>query len=151
MNISEYIKNDQTGIAEKYLASSQEVYAYLGIDLLSFDFDNVDNKLSFNFFADQKFQAHAEIVHGGIVASVCDTAMGVLGTVLVVSQKSVVFTATMNINYLKPMKTGLSYRVVAQVQSWKETRLVMSTTIENDRGETIVQSEAVFIQKHYEN
>lgn len=82
------------------------------------------------------------IVHGGITATLIDSAMGSLSNLLVPAGK-VVVTTQLNINYLAP-GTGESLKCIAKVEHKGSKTMVLSATVYRTDGKKVAQSSGSF-------
>ena len=148
MKLLELLKQKNQKISERYLKPSNGIYQYLGISFEEFEFDAGSEEVTFPFFAEEKLQAHPGIVHGGIVATLCDTGMGALAMILSVGDEKVVFTANMNVHYRTPMETRSTYQVTSRLISKEGSKLTLQVSILC--GEVLVaEAEGLFIQKPF--
>jgi len=144
----EALLKNNSKMSDVYLKSSKDIYQYLGISFSEFNFDRGAQTLTFPFFADEKFQAHPGIVHGGITATLCDTGMGVLGMIIASEKSNVVYTADMTVHYKAPMKVNNTYKIKARVVSELGDKLNLAISI-SDAEKVIAEAEALFIQKPF--
>jgi uncharacterized protein (TIGR00369 family) len=70
-----------------------------------------DGSVSGDFFADPKFQSYSGIVHGGIVATLLDSAM----TQCLLMENTAALTARLSIRYSLPIRTGSIVKVEARI------------------------------------
>jgi uncharacterized protein (TIGR00369 family) len=64
-----------------------------------------------NFFADPKFEGYSGIIHGGIVATLLDSAM----TQCLLMKNTPALTARLSIRYSLPIRTGSIVKVEARI------------------------------------
>lgn len=89
------------------------------------------------------------IAHGGVVATVHDEVMGILLAVnkkfgLAAAQSDTV-TAYLNVTYLKPVTTPQTVLASARFREVAGRKLFLETTIQDESGETLSKSEALWI------
>ncbi len=87
-------------------------------------------------------QGFAGIVHGGILASMVDDAMW-----HVIHQQDNDFpvTAELKIRYLQPARIGEALTVRGRLVSYRRRLMAASATIENSRGQLVVQAAGRFM------
>lgn len=90
------------------------------------------------------FQGYPGIVHGGIVASLVDEA---LGRVHMGSPENprFMFTAKINVNYRKPVPTEKPIRIVANAVKSKRRSATSICVIYGPDGELLAEAEAVLV------
>lgn len=101
--------------------------------------DGVRAVLSF----DRRLESYPGIIHGGILATVCDELMG---HVVHRETGSLVATSSMNIRYIAPVRTGHRYHGSATRRQGTPAQRTFRVTSEitNDEGEAMVIARAVF-------
>lgn len=70
-----------------------------------------DGSVSGNFFADQKFEGYSGIVHGGIIATLLDSAM----THCLLMKDIPALTGRLSIKYSTTIRTGVMVRLEARI------------------------------------
>lgn len=90
------------------------------------------------------FQGYPGIVHGGIVASLVDEALGRvhMGPA---DDPRFMFTAKLTVNYRKPVPTGQPIRVVAQSLKSKRRSATSTAQVFGPNGELLAEAEAVLV------
>lgn len=90
------------------------------------------------------FQGYPGIVHGGIVASLVDEALGRvhMGPA---DDPRFMFTAKLTVNYRKPVPTGQPIRVVAQPLKSKRRSATSTAQVFGPNGEMLAEAEAVLV------
>ena len=90
------------------------------------------------------FQGYPGIVHGGIVASLVDEALGRvhLGPA---DNPRFMFTAKMSINYRKPIPTEKPIRIVAHAVKNKRRSATSKCAIYDLSGDVLAEAEAVLV------
>jgi len=87
--------------------------------------------------AERKLLNSANILHGGVSAALCDTAMGFavksLGTISIV-------TAEMKINYLVPIKFGEKVKAIGRVVKAGQNLCVAEGEIINEENQVAAKS-----------
>lgn len=148
MKLIDVIPQEFSDIAERYVLASKGIYEYLGIDVLhDIEYNLVEKTLSFSFYAHEKFQGHPGLVHGGIISTLSDTGMGILGMILSLFEHKVVFTAEMTTTYLAPMNINETYQVTAGIESQENKKLFLHVSIINTHDVTVATTRGIFIQK----
>ena len=90
------------------------------------------------------FQGYPGIVHGGIVASLVDEALGRvhMGPA---EDPRFMFTAKMTVNYRKPVPTGKPIRIVAKGLKNKRRSATSACSIYGPEGDLLAEAEAVLV------
>lgn len=70
-----------------------------------------DDSVFGDFFADQKFEGYSGIIHGGIIATLLDSAM----THCLLMQGIPALTGRLSIRYSVPIRTGTVVRLEARI------------------------------------
>jgi acyl-coenzyme A thioesterase PaaI-like protein len=70
-----------------------------------------DGSVSGDFFADQKFEGYSGIVHGGIIATLLDSAM----THCLLMRDIPALTGRLSIKYSTPIRTGTVVKLEAKI------------------------------------
>lgn len=97
-----------------------------------------DANISSNLLATPK------AVHGGVIATLCDGALGIAALSTVVEDNKVVATIEMNIKYLKPAFEGDKIVAKAQVISTGKRIIVSTCEVFNQRQELIAIASGTF-------
>jgi uncharacterized protein (TIGR00369 family) len=90
------------------------------------------------------FQGYPGIVHGGIVASLVDEALGRVHMGLA-DDPRFMFTAKMTVNYRKPVPTETPIRIVAQGIKSKRRSATSVCSIYGPEGVLLAEAEAVLV------
>ena len=90
------------------------------------------------------FQGYPRIVHGGIVASLVDEALGRVH-IGPADDPRFMFTAKISVNYRKPVPTGRPIRIVAQAVKRKHRTATSVCAIYGPESELLVEADAVLI------
>ena len=90
------------------------------------------------------FQGYPGIVHGGIVASLVDEALGRVH-MGAPDNPRFMFTAKMSVNYRKPVPTEKPIRIVAHAQKNKQRSATSVCAIYSSEGDVLVEAEAVLV------
>lgn len=149
MKILEFIKQDKTGIALTYVNSSAEFYETLGLKISDIHFDPVKNNILFNFFTNKQHQGHEGFVHGGIIASLCDSAIGILGMISSIPEQKIVFTANLAVTYVKVININEFVHVEASIKSREGKKLFIDVVIKNGNEDILATSEGLLIEKPF--
>jgi acyl-coenzyme A thioesterase PaaI-like protein len=70
-----------------------------------------DGSVSGDFFADQKFEGYSGIIHGGIIATLLDSAM----THCLLMKDIPALTGRLSIKYSTPIRTGTVVKLEARI------------------------------------
>jgi acyl-coenzyme A thioesterase PaaI-like protein len=90
------------------------------------------------------------MLHGGIVATLMDDAVGTLMTVnqdkefMPLSSSTV--TAYMNVQYLQPITTPQTVLVVAKSREVKGRKFYVDSEIKNDKGTILAKAESLWVR-----
>ncbi|MFX3617481.1 MAG: PaaI family thioesterase [Sporolactobacillus sp.] len=82
------------------------------------------------------------MVHGGIIALLADSAMGLLAAKLSVEDNSAV-TSNLTMNFISPGRGRYLDALVQLIHSGRKT-MVMNCRIENDQGKLIAMAQGTF-------
>jgi len=108
---------------------------------LVFDRDSTRRRVLGRFRLGAEFQGGAGFIHGGIIATVLDEAMGK------VSRFSDVRTVTveLNIQYLRPIRVDEEIQVEAYEKSRNGKHLIHLGEIRNGQGEMLAKATGRFV------
>lgn len=126
-------------LIQKYNESNQ-FGDLLGIDFLILDKGIVEYKakISSNLLATQI------AAHGGLIATLCDGALGIAALSCVVEDDKVVATVEMNIKYLKPVLLNDELIAKAEVIQAGKRLLFSECKVYNQRNEIIASASGTF-------
>jgi uncharacterized protein (TIGR00369 family) len=97
------------------------------------------------------FQGYPGVVHGGIVASILDEALGRVHMGEDPENSRFLYTAKLSVHYRKPVPTNTPIRIVGQaVKSKKRTATSIAKIYDQD-GQLLVDADAVLINVPEEN
>ncbi len=114
-------------------------------DLLGISFQILEKgKVEYKAKIKKEHLATIKAVHGGLIASLCDGALGIAALSCVVENQQVVATIEMNIKYLKPAFEGDELIAKAEVISAGKRILVSECKIFNQKNEIIAVSSGIF-------
>lgn len=106
---------------------------------LSFEYDD---KSAWAWFGSPLcFEGYNGVVHGGVIATILDEAMAKI----ILIQGLAAVTADMNIRYRKPLPIGLKVKVTGEITMQKTRTIHTKGTIEDEGGNIIAESTAVYI------
>jgi len=108
---------------------------------LVFDRDETKRRILGRFRLGAEFQGGIGFIHGGIIATVLDEAMG---KVCRFSDVRAV-TAELNIQYLRPIRVGEEIHVEAFEESRNGRNLIHSGEIRNGNGEVLAKAKGRFV------
>lgn len=113
---------------------------FLGISFQILEKGKVD------YFAkiEQNLLATPKAVHGGLIATLCDGALGIAALSTVVEDNKVVATIEMNIKYLKPAFEGEEIVAKAIVISAGKRIIVSTCEVFNQNQELIAIASGTF-------
>lgn len=93
---------------------------------------------------ERKLLATPKAVHGGLIATLCDGALGIAALSTVVEDDKVVATIEMNIKYLQPAFEGDEIIAHAEVISAGKRIIVSSCEVKNQHGSLIAIASGTF-------
>jgi len=98
---------------------------------------------------DKHKQAY-KTAHGGVIASILDSAAGLAVNSLLIKQNKAAVTAEFNVSYLKPVSSG---KLVAKgkVINIGSKLAVAYSEVKNDRGEIVAIATATFYILNLDN
>ena len=107
-------------------------------------FETADGEVTVETTVPDHFQGYPGIVHGGIVASLVDEALGRvhMGPA---DDPRFMFTAKLNVNYRKPVPTEIPIRIIAHALKSKRRSATSVCTIYGPNDELLVEAEAVLV------
>jgi uncharacterized protein (TIGR00369 family) len=99
-----------------------------------------------NYFGsiEKKFLATPSAVHGGLIATLCDGALGIAALSTVVEDNKVVATIEMNVKYLKPAFEGDQIIAHAKVISAGKRIIVSNCEVKNQNNVLIAIASGTF-------
>lgn len=89
-----------------------------------------------------KLCGHRSIVHGGFIATLMDE---ISGAAAFVTFGPGVFTANLNVNYLKPLPALTWVEIRARATNQEGRKTWISVSVENGEGEMFAQGTALFV------
>lgn len=92
-----------------------------------------------------RFQGYPGIVHGGIVASIVDEALGRVHMGSDPAHPRFMYTARLSIHYRQPVPTLTPIKIVGHAQKQKVRSATSTAEIYGPDGELLVEAEAVLI------
>lgn len=148
MKLAHYLEENKLKMfMELYSQSSGDLYDRLGIQLAELEIFPEKKSLQLRFVPPTWYQAHPEMVHGGLVCTLCDTLAGILSLVFAVSEGKVVYTKNMSIDFLKPVRIEKPCDISASIVSSEEERDLVRFDIIGLGDMRLVSGEAVFAKK----
>ena len=107
-------------------------------------YDTTEGEVIVETTVPEQFQGYPGIVHGGIVASLVDEALGRvhMGSP---NDPRFMFTARLTVNYRKPVPTGQPIKVVAQALKSKRRSATSTAQVLGPDGELLAEAEAVLV------
>lgn len=99
----------------------------------------------------EHFQGYPGIVHGGIVASLVDEALGRAHMGSDPGRPRFMYTAKLTIQYRLPVPTNKPIRIVGRAVKSKKRSAISEAMIYGPEGELLVEAEAVLINVPDEN
>jgi acyl-coenzyme A thioesterase PaaI-like protein len=91
---------------------------------------NENGSFIFHFFCNEKYQGYDEMIHGGILSALIDSAM----TKCLFGHGIKAYTARLNIKYLKPVKINKKITIVVNIKNNKSeiVTLLNASLLQND-------------------
>jgi uncharacterized protein (TIGR00369 family) len=107
-------------------------------------YQNGDGEVIVDHVVPLQYQGYPGIVHGGIVASMLDEVAGrtMMGDP---RQPRFMFTASLNIQYRKPVPVGQPIRLVGRATKVKERSAYASAYLYGPQGDLLAEAEAVLV------
>ena len=107
-------------------------------------YETAEGEVTVQTTVPEHFQGYPGIVHGGIVASLVDEALGRvhMGSA---GDPRFMFTAKINVNYRKPVPTEKPIRIVAHAVKSKRRTATSVCAIYGPDGDLLVEADAVLI------
>jgi uncharacterized protein (TIGR00369 family) len=108
---------------------------------LTFEQDNENRRIIGRFVLGERYQGGGGFAHGGIIALLLDEAMGKVCRF----REARAVTATMDIEYLKPVRVDQEIVVEAREAEQKGRNLFQTGEIRNQAGEILARGKARFV------
>jgi uncharacterized protein (TIGR00369 family) len=105
-----------------------------------------DGSVSGDFFADPKFEGYSGIIHGGIVATLLDSAM----THCLLMENIPALTGRLSIRYSTPIRTGTAVKLEARIVDQAHEMFILEGKAFVD-GKRVASAEAKYmtLKKRY--
>ncbi len=107
-------------------------------------YENEEGDVIVDTTVPDRFQGYPGIVHGGIVASLVDEALGRVH-MGAADNPRFMFTAKLMVNYRKPVPTETPLRIVAQAVKSKRRSATSVCSIYGPGGVLLAEAEAVLV------
>lgn len=115
---------------------------------MKFESDGTSLRSKLNL--DKRFRGWSNLIHGGIISTILDETMG--WTVLFLTKK-LMLTKGMQVNFIKPVKVGMTITVNGFIKEKLSERKVLVVAEISDEAGTILASSsgefALFKKKHF--
>jgi len=108
---------------------------------LTFEQDHENRRIIGRFVLGERYQGGAGFAHGGIIAVLLDEAMGKVCRF----REARAVTASMEIEYLKPVRVDQEIFVEARESGQKGRNLFQTGEIRNEAGEILARGKARFL------
>jgi len=108
---------------------------------LKFVFDKKRKRFVCRFRMDQRYTGPPGHVHGGIIATVLDEAMGKVNKL----REVIALTCQMTVDYMRPVPLNKPLRVESWEVSSSGRKHVNTAEILNRKGEVLARGQALFI------
>ncbi len=107
-------------------------------------YDTAAGEVTVETTVPDQYQSYPGVVHGGIVASLVDEALGRVHMGLAVNPRFM-FTAKLSVNYRKPVPIGKPIKIVAHAVKSKRRSAFSVAEVYGPDGELLVDAEAVLV------
>lgn len=119
--------------------------AHLGLELLEYSQARTIIALQIR----SEHLNHAGNLHGGVIASIADSAMGMCGTWHAdPDQWCLALTLSLNLNYMAPSRAGSRVRVVARVRGGGKKIFMAACDLLNAEDQLLASADGVFKRSH---
>ena len=108
---------------------------------LTFEQDNVNRRIVGRFVLGERYQGGGGFVHGGIIATLLDEAMGKVCRFRDVRA----VTAELTVEYLKPVNVRSEIVVEGRESDQKGRNLFMTGEMRNEAGEVLARGRGRFV------
>ncbi len=108
---------------------------------LMFEQDNTNRKIVGRFVLGERYQGGGGFVHGGIIATLLDEAMGKVCRF----REARAVTAELTVEYLKPISVDEQILVEGRETGQKGRNLFIAGEIRNEAGEILARGRARFV------
>ncbi|HEX2952970.1 MAG TPA: PaaI family thioesterase [Bacillota bacterium] len=105
-----------------------------------------DGSVNTVFTPEKTHQGYAEVVHGGILATLADESMAHV----LIARGIAAMTARLEVAYKRPARVGEPLKVIARLESEEKRLLRLVCQIFNQEGQTLVETKAVFLRQKAE-
>jgi len=109
---------------------------------LRLDFTLTGKKQGAVFVASPDYQSYAGFVHGGIIATVLDEAMGNL--VWKLGMKAV--TGSFSVKLVKPCLVGKKYKVYGEIVKELPSKVLTKGTLKDSSGKIVAEADGIFVR-----
>lgn len=114
-------------------------------DLVAVSFEIIEKgKVEYYLEITENSLATPNVAHGGLIATLCDGALGIAALSCVVEDEKVVATVEMNIKYLKAVFLGDKLIAKADVISSGKRLLFSECKVFNQKNELIASASGTF-------
>ncbi|MCD4784594.1 MAG: PaaI family thioesterase [Candidatus Eremiobacteraeota bacterium] len=110
---------------------------------LKLKFDFPDDIIEFKFTPQKEHQGWADIIHGGILATLMDEAMAQI----IIHRGYFGVTSGMEIRFLRPAKVEEELTISGEIKSIEGKKINVISKIVNTKGKTVASSKGVYILK----
>ena len=93
----------------------------------------------------ERFQGYPGVVHGGIVASIVDEALGRVHMGADPDNPRFMYTAKLSVQYRRPVPTQKPIKIIGHAQKSKKRYATATAEIFGPNGELLVEAEAVLV------
>ena len=108
-------------------------------------FETGEGEVTVETVVPEHFQGYPGVVHGGIVASLVDEALGRVHMGSDPDNPRFMFTAKLTVNYRKNVPTSQPIRVVAHASNSKKRTATSVAKIYGPSGDLLAEAEAILV------
>jgi acyl-coenzyme A thioesterase PaaI-like protein len=108
-------------------------------------YETAPGEVTINCEIPEQYQGYPGVVHGGIVASIVDEALGRAHMGLADDEPRFMYTARLTIHYRKPVPVGKPLRIVGQAEKSKKRSGTSTASVFGPDGDLLVDAEALLV------
>jgi len=109
---------------------------------ITFFFDEEKKMVFADVIFEKHFIGYDNIIHGGIITTALDESMAWANIEVTLRMA---LTKTIKVNFLKPVKANIKYRVESYVKQVDENKSLTYACLKDQEGEIYAESEGEFI------
>jgi acyl-CoA thioesterase len=114
-------------------------------DTLGMELGNIEKgSASYELTIQKKHLATPIAAHGGVIAALVDSAMGVTALSVVIDSNRVVSTVELKVSYLKPVFEGDHLKCTGEVLNQGNRLIYVECSVVNQKGQLVARANGTF-------